>query len=172
MSVFFLGIAGYMGTILYERASAESRGGSKPAAVVEMYNYPARVELESAEGRILAVTLQGRSEEHVQFTREDGEEFVYPIASLALEAQTLVRRYPNVRIKNAGIHLNHGSLELGGLYVQQLQEAIQEIDQKVNDLSREYASSVGQTAKRTIRRKVEGLQAEKIELNRKITERQ
>ena len=69
MSVIFLGIVGYLGTILYERASAGSWGGSKPASVVETYNYPARVELESAEGRILAVTLRGRSEKHVQFTR-------------------------------------------------------------------------------------------------------
>ena len=137
-----------------------------------VYNYPAAVNIKNSVGREMMVTLLGRSGTHVQFARQDGEEFVYPISSLDLAAQTLISNYPNDGIKNAVAYMDQGSLKLGDLYVQELEKRIREIDKKVEGLSRGYASSNGNTEKRTIRREVEKLQAERVDLHSKISDRQ
>ena len=135
-------------------------------------SYPAAVNIKNSVGREMMVTLLGRSGTHVQFARQDGEEFVYPISSLDLAAQTLISNYPNDGIKNAVAYMDQGSLKLGDLYVQELEKRIREIDKKVEGLSRGYASSNGNTEKRTIRREVEKLQAERVDLQSKISDRQ
>ena len=137
-----------------------------------VYSYPAAVNIKNSVGREMMVTLLARSGTHVQFTRPDGEEFVYPISSLDLAAQTLISNYPNDGIKNAVAYMDQGSLKLGDLYVQELEKRIREIDKKVEGLSRGYASSNGNTEKRTIRREVEKLQAERVDLQSKISDRQ
>ncbi len=137
-----------------------------------VYSYPAAVNIKNSVGREMMVTLLGRSGTHVQFARQDGEEFVYPISSLDLAAQTLISNYPNDGIKNAVAYMDQGSLKLGDLYVQELEKRIREIDKKVEGLSRGYASSNGNTEKRTIRREVEKLQAERVDLQSKISDRQ
>jgi hypothetical protein len=175
MSVIFLGIAGYFGSMLYERAILGD--GQLEPAVAEAgealsYSYPARVELKSADGRAMMVTLLGRSTTHIQFKREDGQEFVYQIDSLDANAQDLVLQYPNVGIKDAAAHMAKGSMEVGDLHVQQLEQNIRQIDDEIEGLSREYEGSVSKTDRRTIQRTVEGLQAEKVELQREISDRQ
>ena len=135
-------------------------------------SYPAAVNIKNSVGREMMVTLLARSGTHVQFARQDGEEFVYPISSLDLAAQTLISNYPNDGIKNAVAYMDQGSLKLGDLYVQELEKRIREIDKKVEGLSRGYASSNGNTEKRTIRREVEKLQAERVDLQSKISDRQ
>ena len=175
MSVIFLGLVGYLGSMLYERAiagdyllgTAEAEAGE-----VRSYSYPERVELKSADGRVMMVTLLGRSTTHIQFKREDGQEFVYLMDSLDANAQDLVLQYPNVGIKDAAEHMAKGSMELGDLYVLELEKNVRQIDEEIEDLSRQYAGSASQTARRTIQRTVEGLRAEKVELQRKISERQ
>ncbi len=137
-----------------------------------VYSYPAAVNIKNSVGREMMVTLLGRSGTHIQFARPDGEEFVYPISSLDLAAQTLISKYPNDGIKNAVAYMDQGSLKLGDLYVQELEKRIREIDKKVEGLSRGYASSNGNTEKRTIRREVEKLQAERVDLQSKISDRQ
>ena len=137
-----------------------------------VYSYPAAVNIKNSVGREMMVTLLGRSGTHVQFARQDGEEFVYPISSLDLAAQTLISNYPNDGIKNAVAYMDQGSLKLGDLYVQELEKRIREIDKKVEGLSRGYASSNENTEKRTIRREVEKLQAERVDLQSKISDRQ
>ena len=137
-----------------------------------VYSYPAAVNIKNAVGREMMVTLLGRSEMHIQFARQDGKKFVYPISSLDLAAQTLISKYPNDGIKNAVAYMDQGSLKLGDLYVQELEKRIREIDKKVEGLSRRYASSNGNTEKRTIRREVEKLQAERVDLQSKIADRQ
>ena len=137
-----------------------------------VYSYPAAVNIKNSVGREMMVTLLARSGTHVQFARPDGEEFVYPISSLDLAAQTLISNYPNDGIKNAVAYMDQGSLKLGDLYVQELEKRIREIDKKVEGLSRGYASSNGNTEKRTIRREVEKLQAERVDLQSKISDRQ
>ena len=171
MSVLFLGIIGYLGSILYERALL-SEDDVVTEAVEGVYAYPAAVVIENAEGRQMAVTLLGRSGTHIQFIREDGQEFVYPIDSLDSDAQALVQQYPNGGIKNAEVHMAKGALEVGDLYVQELEKRIRGIDAEVAELTRKYGSSSGNTEKRTIRREVEKLQAEAVELQGKILARQ
>lgn len=176
LSMIFLGIVGYLGTILLYQRVALSEGqvgqGIKNEASDVVYSYPAHVKIKSADGRVIQVTLLARSATHIQFTREDGEEFVYLIDSLDANAQALVRRYPNVGIKNAATYVAQGSMSLDDVYVQELEKDIRQIDQKIENFSRELASSLSQTRRRTIQRMLEGLQAEKAELQRKILGRQ
>ena len=169
-----MGIVGYLGTMLYDQAflSKDQDELIEAQAGGHVYSYPAAVNIKNSVGREMMVTLLGRSGTHVQFARQDGEEFVYPISSLDLAAQTLISKYPNDGIKNAVAYMDKGSLKLGDLYVQELEKRIREIDKEVEDLSRGYASSNGNTEKRTIRREVEKLQAERVELQSKIADRQ
>ena len=92
-----------------------------------VYSYPAAVNIKNAVGREMMVTLLARSGTHIQFARPDGEEFVYPISSLDLAAQTLISKYPNDGIKNAVAYMDQGSLKLGDLYVQELEKRIREL---------------------------------------------
>jgi len=169
-----LGIVGYLGTMLYDQVflSKDQDEQIEAQSGGHVYNYPAAVNIKNSVGREMMVTLLGRSGTHVQFARQDGEEFVYPISSLDLAAQTLISNYPNDGIKNAVAYMDQGSLKLGDLYVQELEKRIREIDKKVEGLSRGYASSNGNTEKRTIRREVEKLQAERVDLQSKISDRQ
>jgi len=169
-----LGIVGYLGTMLYNQAFLSKDQDEQIEALSgsHVYSYPAAVNIKNAVGREMMVTLLGRSEMHIQFARQDGKKFVYPISSLDLAAQTLISKYPNDGIKNAVAYMDQGSLKLGDLYVQELEKRIREIDKEVEDLSRRYASSNGNTEKRTIRREVEKLQAERVDLQSKIADRQ
>ena len=167
ISIIFLAIVGYFGSMLYDQAFL-----SKAQAGGHAYAYPSAVNIKNAVGREMSVTLLGRSGTHIQFTRPDGQEFVYPINSLDLDAQALVGKYPNDGIKNAVVSMDNGSLELGDLYAQQLEKKIWGIDKEVEDLSRGYAISNGNTEKRTMDREMEKLQAEKMKLQDKIPERQ
>ena len=81
-------------------------------------------------------------------------------------------QYSNVGIQNAAAYMAKGSMGLGDLYVQELEKNIRQIDDKIEDLSRKYGSSASKTERRTIKRTVEGLQVEKVALQRKISERQ
>ena len=169
-----MGIVGYLGTMLYNQAFLSKDQDEQIEALSgsHVYSYPAAVNIKNAVGREMMVTLLGRSEMHIQFARQDGKKFVYPISSLDLAAQTLISKYPNDGIKNAVAYMDQGSLKLGDLYVQELEKRIREIDKEVEDLSRRYASSNGNTEKRTIRREVEKLQAERVDLQSKIADRQ
>jgi hypothetical protein len=171
MSVIFLGIVGYLGSVLYERAFATDGEVPLVEEVEVKYQYPVNMVLKNTDGSVIHAIVFGRSERHVQFTR-DGQEFVYPIDSLAEDVKVRLRKYPNVGIKNAAEHMAKGSLELGDLYVQELEKRVNQINDEIKDLSQRYAASVGNVEKRTIRREVEKLNAERVELQQKIAERQ
>lgn len=172
MSVIFLGIAGYLVSILYDRALFSEDQPEQIEVEAAGHGYPAAVVIKNAAGREMMVTLLGRTGMHIEFTREDGQEFVYPIDSLDSVAQALVRKYPNHGIKNAAAYMAKGALEVGDLYVQELEKRIRRIDKEIEGLTRDYASSNGNTKKRTIRREMEGLKAEKVALQGKILDRQ
>ena len=99
MSVIFLGIVGYLGSMLYERAVAGDGSLGTAEGEALSYSYPARVELKSADGRVMMVTLLGRSTTHIQFKREDGQELVYLMDTLDANAQDLVLQYQSVGFK-------------------------------------------------------------------------
>ena len=108
-----MGIVGYLATMLYDQAFLSKDQDEQIEAVSgsHVYSYPAAVKIKNAVGREMMVTLLGRSEMHIQFARQDSEEFVYPISSLDLAAQTLISKYPNDGIKNAVAHVDQESLE-------------------------------------------------------------
>ena len=98
-----MAIVGYLGSMLYDQAflSKDQDEQIEAQAGGHAYSYPAAVNIKNAVGREMMVTLLARSGTHIQFTRPDGEEFVYPISSLDLAAQTLISKYPNDGIKYA-----------------------------------------------------------------------
>ena len=102
-----------MGSMLYDQAFLSKDQDELIVAQDDghVYSYPAAVNIKNAVGREMMVTLLARSGTHIQFTRPDGEEFVYPISSLDLAAQTLISKYPNDGIKNAVAHVDQESLE-------------------------------------------------------------
>lgn len=174
MSIIFIGISGYIGSILYQRMFID---GVFTAPVQEqstnaLFTYPDRIEIERVDGRKIEVTLLGRNASHLQFYREDGQEFVYAIESLSVESQELVRKYPSLGIKNAAKYMAEGKLGLEDLHIQQLEQVIRNIDEKLKRYSAEFEVSVSQVERRTIERKMEGLMQERIEMQRQISERQ
>ena len=174
ISIIFLGGVGYFGSILCERMLFSEDGTEQVEveAVGHGYVYPENVVIKSADGREMMVTLLGRSASHIQFIREDdGQEFVYPINSLDLDAQALVSRYPNVGIQNGSEYLEKGSLEVSDLYLQEMEKSLRKIDEKIQDLSRAFAGCSGNTERRTLRREMERLEVEKVKLQRKISGR-
>ena len=174
MSIIFIGIAGYIGSILYQRMFID---GVFTAPVEEkstnaLFAYPDSIEIERVDGRKIVVTLLGRNASHLQFNREDGQEFVYAIESLSGKSQELVRKYPSLGIKNAAKYMAQGMLGLEDLHIQQLEQVIRNIDEKLKRYSAEFEVSVSQVERRTIERKMEGLMQERIEMQRQISERQ
>jgi hypothetical protein len=170
MSVVFLGIVGYLSTILYERAVAGDEAIDVALEPHAIYEYPVSMLLANAEGVEIEATVIGRSATHVQFIL-GGEEFVYPLDSLAKPVALELVKYPVVGIQHAEVHLEAGALEVGDLYVLEMQKRVDQIDQEIKVLQRQYAVSVGRVAKRTIQREVEALRAEQGVLQQKISER-
>ncbi len=86
MSIIFIGISGYIGSILYQRMFID---GVFIAPVQEqstnaLFAYPDRIEIERVDGRKIEVTLLGRNASHLQFYREDGKSS-YTRLNLSLE---------------------------------------------------------------------------------------
>ena len=170
LALIFLGAVGYMGVILYERvASSEffSEG-----LLGKTFSYPDTIKVENKDGSTIQITLIGRSLTHIQFSREDGRKFVYPIDSLSEKSQALVMKYPNNGIQDISSYLASGDMELKDVYVQQLEEEIRKINEKIERLSRKAASTQSQVEKRTIEREIEDLREEIAEIEDEIAERQ
>jgi len=174
MSIIFLGIAGYLGSILYQNSIAEDSflpvvGGQ---STISIFTYPDRIEIQSADGREVMVTLLGRSAKHIQFARSDGQEFVYAIASLGAKSKELVSKYPNLGIKNSHEYMAKGEMSLGDLHIQQLQQVIRNIEEELVRYSAEHEVSMSKVERRTIERKMQDLMLERVEIQRQISERQ
>jgi len=72
VSILVLGTVGYLSYLTYEYLSEDFS-----------LKDPVRIELKNSDGRSSIVTLLARNNTHIEFTRDDQEKFVYPIASLA-----------------------------------------------------------------------------------------
>lgn len=185
LSIVFLGIAGFVGMTLYEKwragewLSGSDLGDSSSVIsdVEDMgdgvsYRYPMDVAIESIDGRELSIKLIARNETHIQFDRHtDKQRFVYPIADLVPASRKLVKNFPNQGLIDAAKHVGENGLEFGDAYVEQLREAIRRIDEKVAALYLELGKTDSKTAKRTIGRKLEDLNAERVDLEGEILER-
>ena len=172
----FLAIAAIIGNKLYERAretdwlESDSSEEEVVASTVVL-SYPDGVQLANREGRVLDVTLLGRSSSHVQFRRVGGgEPFVYSIDMLDSASQRLVRQYPESGIQNASDHLSRGEMSLVDNHVENLRNEIRKIDSRCDIIGKKYAASSSKTERRTLRNEYEELQKERVAFEEDIAE--
>lgn len=178
ISILFLGVAGYVSMHLYEswRAGDWLKEGADAAegiiGSVEELSYPARIEIENIDGATIAITLLARNASHIQFKRSiDEKPFVYPIVQLVSGSKGLVEKYPNTGLMNAGDHIGDFGIELGDAHVEQLRVGIRRIDEKIHRLKLDFSKNEGKTARRTIYRKIQGLERDRVNLEIEIAER-
>ncbi len=161
LSVFFLGLAGYLGWILYER-EFQTDVVESPTAASQVWADPVQMDIERVDGRKISVTLLARNDTHIQFIREsDGKRYTYPIRSLSERCKELVEAYPIVVIQGMDAELANQNAELGDVYVSELRERVQRIDETIKSLRHDYKSSSSQVEKRTISRKIQDLMSER-----------
>ena len=148
IAIIFLGFAGYVGAILYQRATAD---------------YPALVELESADGRVLSVTLLGRSATHIQFMRKDGQRFVYSLNLLSSGSRALVKRYPVTGLQRAD---RAEDVSLSKLHLDGMAEAMAALQEKRRLLGYELYATESKAQKQTVEERIEalGLEMRKLDL--------
>ncbi len=171
LALVFLGLAAYVGQLVYERVSEHewSDDGEKTEALI----YPFEMELESADGRCIDVTILGRNDEFVQFKRKvDGGTFAYPIAGLSAGSRKKVVAYPVTGLTEAQSLLRQGQLTLSQAHIEQLKERIHEIEAELEDLQRRHDISSSKVERRTMQREAEALMRERDALGREIAEKQ
>lgn len=194
MSVIFLGVAGYLGAILYQRAmdaqlldaarsavaarTAASADTAAPADAaisgevspvaelfggVDVYEYPALVELAGVGGQIMEVVLLRRSATHVQFMGESSNErFVSPLESLGGASRKLVKLYRATGIK----HGQEGMLE--DLHLRAVLFKGASLKGKLRLLQLELAAVESNSQKQTVENKIEALVLEMRQLDLKL----
>ena len=156
ISIIFLGIVGYLGSMLYDQAFL-----SKAKAGGLVYGYPGAVNIKNAVGREMMVTLLARSGTHIQFTRPDGQEFVYPISSLDLAAQTLISKYPNDGIKNAvasEVPEVVPQVRVEDLHISGMNEILVDLHEELRLLGYRHAAAETRAQKRTVANDIEAIQ--------------
>lgn len=191
MSVIFLGVAGYLGAILYQRAmdaqlldaarsavaarTAASADAAAPADAViigevstvdelfgglDVYEYPALVELEGIDGQIMEVVLLRRSATHVQFMGESSNErFVSPLESLGEASRKLVNLYRVTGVK----HGQEGVLE--DLHLRGMLFKGASLKGKLRLLQLELAAVESNSQKQIVQNKIEALVLEMRQLD-------
>ncbi|MDG1301199.1 MAG: hypothetical protein P8R37_06380 [Opitutae bacterium] len=163
LSIIFLGIVGYLGSMLYDRAFL-----SRAQDDGHVYSYPATVNIKDAADREMLVTLLARSGTHIQFARQDSQEFVYPISSLDLATQALIRMYPNDGIKNAlEVSEVAPQISIKDLHISGMNERLADLHEELR-LLRGYRLPAAETnsQRRTVSNDIEAikLKIRKVEL--------
>jgi hypothetical protein len=173
ISVIFLGIVGYLGTILYKKALGEDLTAEEAGEAIVLNAYPGRIEIESLDGRVIEVTLLGRNQSYIQFLRDgDEQQFDYPMASLSPDSQTLVLSYPDVWINDQSTIIAEETTDsLEQIYVQNLKIEIGRIDENAELLRKRSGETQSKTDRRTIMRELQALRLQRAELTMKISER-
>ena len=181
-ALIFLALTFYVGTELYERAkdkdwlSAPTSGSEvdivtvpKPPPVKdwEAPSYPAKLELYNKDGRGLRLNLLGRDSTHIYFLRfEDDREFSYSIEDLDEASRRKVRAFPESKLDDKQ------NLKLHALHVQNLENKMRLIDERMSAVDKEYRISNSQTERRTLMREFEELEQEYLALENEIEEYQ
>ncbi|MEN8662770.1 MAG: hypothetical protein ACN4GF_00915 [Lentimonas sp.] len=178
VAVLFLGVAAYFGMLLYDSWSngdwLKSEAVVEEAVVAEVVlSYPAVLDIQSSDGREMSIKLIARNGTHIQFDRiVDGERYVYPMDKLVPQSRARVEAYPSLGLIEVGKDALGGDLNLEDTYVQQLRDAIRRIDDKIKSFSVDFEITQSSTDKRTIVRKLQLLESERLELLSKIAERE
>ena len=188
-AVFFLALAFFVGSELYQRAIEKNwLSGSFPGSQWvsgsvlatkdnlektpslkdwEAPNYPVRIELRNREGRHLRVNLLGRDATHIYFLRHgDDEEFRYAISELNASSRKQILVYPQSRMNVQ----QKQSRKLHALHVGSLEAEIARIDERLSVINREHKVTKSKAERRTLMREYEGLKAKRLTFENEILE--
>ncbi|MGB0415883.1 MAG: hypothetical protein ACPGKS_03435 [Coraliomargarita sp.] len=179
-AALFLAIAAIVGGKLYERAKEMewidvdgSEDATFEGGATQQFSYPDTVQLSNRDGRVLQVTLMGRSRSHVQFRRAgDSQPFVYAIDQLDAASEKLVMSYPESGLQNATRHLKSGEMELADIHIENLHKEIRRIDQKCELLRKKHSGSTSETERRTLQNEYEELEKQRIGFEEDLAEYQ
>ena len=164
----------YLGYALYERSQlvdddvAEQRDDDFAEKKDRAFVLPDDMTIVRKDGSSLEIRLKSRTVTEIHFERiSDGVTFQFSIDQLDETTRELVEQYPatmgSISIRASAVEDN---------YVQQLRVAIARIDADLRDMEIKYAASLSKTERRTLRNKAEEMNADRLELEAKIADRQ
>ena len=173
-AMIFMGLTMYLGYALYERSQlvdddvAEQRDDDFAEKKDRAFILPDDMTIVRKDGSSLEIRLKSRTVTEIHFERiSDGETFQFSINQLDETTRELVEQYPatmgSIPSRTSAVEDN---------YVQQLRVAIARIDADLRDMEIKYAASLSKTERRTLRNKAEEMNADRLELEAKIAERQ
>lgn len=172
--MIFMGLTMYLGYALYERSQlvdddvAEQRYDDFAEQKGRAFSLPDDMTIVRKDGSSLEIRLKSRTVTEIHFERiSDGETFQFSINQLDETTRELVEQYPatmgSIPSRTSAVEDN---------YVQQLRVAIARIDADLRDMEIKYAASLSKTERRTLRNKAEEMNADRLELEAKIADRQ
>ena len=167
LSLIFLGVAGYGVVILYNKIEFDDLG-----ILEKSYTYPDTIRVTNQAGKEIPITLQGRSSSYLEFETTNGQKFVYPIASLSEDSQTLIMKYPDQGISDSASYLSSGGMKLDDVYLVQMEDEKRNLIAKIDELNLKASAAIGDSEQRTYERKIERLQKELADIEAKISKRQ
>ena len=172
--MIFMGLTMYLGYTLYERSQleddvvVEQRDDDFAEQKGRAFSLPDAMTIVRKDGSSLEIRLKSRTKTEIYFERiSDGETFQFSIDQLDETTRELVERYP---VLKDSIPSRASALEDN--YVQQLRVAIARIDADLRDIEIKYAASSSKTERRTLKNKADEMNAERLQLEAKIAERQ
>ena len=172
--MFFMGLTMYLGYTLYERSQldddfvVEQRDDDFAEQKGTAFSLPNDMTIVRKDGSSLEIRLKSRTKKEIYFERiSDGETFQFSIDQLDETTRELVERYPVLK----GSTPSRASA-VEDNYVQQLRVAIARIDADLRDMEIKYAASSSKTERHTLKNKAEEMNAERLQLEAKIAERQ
>ena len=172
--MIFMGLTMYLGYAFYERSLleddvvAEQRDDYFVEQKGRAFSLPDAMTIVRKDGSSLEIRLKSRTVTKIHFERiSDGETFKFSIDQLDETTRELVEQYP---ITMGSIPSRVSAVEDN--YVQQLRVAIARIDADLRDIEIKYGASSSKTERRTLKNKAEEMNAERLQLEAKIAERQ
>ena len=172
--MIFMGLTMYLGYAIYERSLleddvvAEQRDDYFVEQKGRAFSLPDAMTIVRKDGSSLEIRLKSRTVTKIHFERiSDGETFKFSIDQLDETTRELVEQYP---ITMGSIPSRVSAVEDN--YVQQLRVAIARIDADIRNMEIKYAASSSKTERRTLKNKAEEMNADRLQLEAKIAERQ
>ncbi len=172
--MIFMGLTMYLGYALYERSQledddvAEQRDDDVAEQEGRALSLPDDMTIVRKDGSSLEIRLKYRTVTEIHFERiSDGETFQFSIDQLDETTRELVEQYPATM---GSIPSRASAVEDN--YVQQLRVAIARIDADIRNMEIKYAASSSNTERRTLKNKAKEMNADRLQLEAKIAERQ
>lgn len=173
-AMFFMGLTMYLGYTLYERSQldddfvVEQRDDDFAEQKGTAFSLPNDMTIVRKDGSSLEIRLKSRTKKEIYFERiSDGETFQFSIDQLDETTRELVEQYP---VAMGSIPSRVSTVEDN--YVQQLRVAIARIEADIRNMEIKYAASSSKTERRTLKNKAEEMNADRLQLEAKIAERQ